>query len=161
MNQKIDQALRQIELSKKAISDAELILAELLQEDNVPSVIEPEPMQQVKEDMKDVGMEFTDKTPPRTDLQCPLCTSKVYDNRPNKESGQYKATAPDFSCSNNNDCSGMTQGNQRMLRKAWWLDSKDLPQDWINTTVPVSADDDRVVVDPPRENAEDIGVPFN
>jgi hypothetical protein len=27
--------------------------------------------------------------------------------------------------------------------------------------VPVSADDDRVVVDPPQENAEDIGVPFN
>jgi len=48
-----------------------------------------------------------------------------------------------------------------MLRKAWWLDSKDLPQEWIKTTVPVSADDDRVVIDPLQENAEDIGVPFN
>jgi hypothetical protein len=55
----------------------------------------------------------------------------------------------------------MTQGNQRMLRKAWWLDSKDLPQDWIKTTVPINADDDRIVIDQPTENAEDIGVPFN
>jgi hypothetical protein len=71
MKEIIDQALQLIEISKKAVSDAEIILADLLQEDNVPSVIEPEPMQ-VKEDMKSVGMEFTDKTPPRTDLQCPL-----------------------------------------------------------------------------------------
>ena len=161
MNQKIDQALRQIELSKKAISDAETILAELLQGDEVPSVIEPEPTKGVEKALESAGIEFTDTTPPRTDLSCYLCDAKVYDNRPNKTSGQYKPTAPDFSCSNNNDCSGMSQGKERMLRKAWWLDSKDLPQEWIKTTVPVSADDDRVVIDPLQENAEDIGVPFN
>ena len=161
MNQKIDQALRQIELSKKAISDAENILAELLQGDEIPSVTEPEPTKSVEKELESAGVEFTDTTPPRTDLNCYLCDSKVYDNRPNKTSGQYKPTAPDFSCSNNNDCSGMSQGKERMLRKAWWLDSKDLPQEWIKTTVPVSADDDRVVIDPLQENAEDIGVPFN
>ena len=94
MNQKIDQALRQIELSKKAISDAENILADLLQEDNSPSVIEPEPTEGVEKELESAGVEFTDKTPPRTDLSCYLCNSKVYDNRPNKLSGQYKATAP-------------------------------------------------------------------
>ena len=28
-----------------------------------------------------------------------------------------------------------------MLRKSWWLDSKDLPQEWINTTKIPQAED--------------------
>ena len=108
MNQNIDQALQKIELSKKAISEAELILADLLGKDIVEKVNEVIPV--------------TETTPPRTDLKCYLCGSKVYDNRPNKRSGQYKPKAPDFTCSNNNDCSGMVQGDTRMLRKSWWLD---------------------------------------
>ena len=128
MNQNIDQALQKIELSKKAISEAELILADLLGKDIVEKVNEVIPVEET--------------TPPRTDLECFLCGSKVYDNRPNKRSGQYKPTAPDFTCSNNNDCSGMVQGDTRMLRKSWWLDSKDLPQEWIKTVVPpISAED--------------------
>ena len=43
MNQNINSALKRIELSKKAISEAEEILATLLQGDAVPSVEEPEP----------------------------------------------------------------------------------------------------------------------
>ena len=36
----------------------------------------------------------------------------------------------------------MVQGDTRMLRKSWWLDSKDLPQEWIRTEVPpISAED--------------------
>ena len=128
MNKNIDQALQKIELSKKAISEAELILADLLGKDIVEKVNEVIPV--------------TETTPPRTDLECYLCGSKVYDNRPNKRSGQYKPKAPDFTCSNNNDCSGMVQGDTRMLRKSWWLDSKDLPQEWIKTVVPpISAED--------------------
>ena len=128
MNKNIDQALQKIELSKKAISEAELILADLLGKDIVEKVNEVIPVEET--------------TPPRTDLECYLCGSKVYDNRPNKRSGQYKPTAPDFTCSNNNDCSGMVQGDTRMLRKSWWLDSKDLPQEWIKTVVPpISAED--------------------
>ncbi len=128
MNKNIDQALQKIELSKKAISEAELILADLLGKDIVEKVNEVIPVEET--------------TPPRTDLECYLCGSKVYDNRPNKRSGQYKPKAPDFTCSNNNDCSGMVQGDTRMLRKSWWLDSKDLPQEWIKTVVPpISAED--------------------
>ena len=128
MNQNIDQALQKIELSKKAISEAELILADLLGKDIVKKVNDVIPVEET--------------TPPRTDLECYLCGSKVYDNRPNKRSGQYKPKAPDFTCSNNNDCSGMVQGDTRMLRKSWWLDSKDLPQEWIKTVVPpISAED--------------------
>ena len=80
MNQNIDQALQKIELSKKAISEAELILADLLGKDIVEKVNEV------------IAVEET--TPPRTDLVCPCdLQCKVYDNRPNKKSGQYKQTA--------------------------------------------------------------------
>ena len=129
MNQNIDQALQKIELSKKAISEAELILADLLGKDIVEKVNEVIPVEET--------------TPPRTDLVCPCdLQCKVYDNRPNKKSGQYKPTAPDFTCSNNNDCPNQKQGHTRVLRKSWWLDSKDLPQEWIKTVVPpISAED--------------------
>ena len=154
----IDQALQKIELGKKAFDEAEQILAELLQGDAVPSVMEQEPMSDPIEDRMDqAGISFEDKTPPRRDLICYLCDSKVFDNRPQKKSGQYKEKSPDFVCSNNKDCSGMKQGDYGMLRKSWWLNSKDLPQEWIKTVVPPA--EDTVVVNDKSEDHKDL--PFN
>ena len=166
----IDQALRKIELGKKAFDEAEEILAEVLRQDDlakeqveqwsdpVPSVIEEEPMSDPVEDRMDqAGIKFEDKTPPRRDLICYLCESKVFDNRPQKKSGQYKEKSPDFVCSNNKDCSGMKQGDYGMLRKSWWLNSKDLPQEWIKTVVPPA--EDTVVIDDKSE--EQSASPFN
>ena len=152
----IDQALQKIELGKKAFDEAEQILAEILQGDAVPSVIEQEPVSEpIETRMEEAGLEFEDKTPPRTNLVCPLCSSKVYDNRPNKRSGQYKETSPDFTCSNIQDCSGIVQGDVRKLRKSWWLNSKDLPQDWINTTVPHNPEADYVDTTKNNNNQEE------
>ena len=157
----IDQALQKIELGKKAFDEAEQILAEILQGDSVPSVIEQEPVSEPLETrMEEAGLEFEDKTPPRTDLVCPLCSSKVYDNRPNKRSGQYKETSPDFTCSNIQDCSGIVQGDVRKLRKSWWLNSKDLPQDWINTTVPHNPEADYVYTTKNNNQEEEKSSPF-
>jgi len=157
----IDQALQKIELGKKAFDEAEQILAEILQGDSVPSVIEQEPVSEPLETrMEEAGLEFEDKTPPRTDLVCPLCSSKVYDNRPNKRSGQYKETSPDFTCSNIQDCSGIVQGDVRKLRKSWWLNSKDLPQDWINTTVPHNPEADYVNTTKNNNQEEEKSSPF-
>lgn len=33
-------------------------------------------------------------------MECPKCHSGVYDNRPKKLSGEFKANAPDFKCQN-------------------------------------------------------------
>lgn len=157
----IDQALQKIELGKKAFDEAEQILAEILQGDSVPSVIEQEPVSEPLETrMEEAGLEYEDKTPPRTDLVCPLCSSKVYDNRPNKRSGQYKETSPDFTCSNIQDCSGIVQGDVRKLRKSWWLNSKDLPQDWINTTVPHNPEADYVDTTKNNNQEEEKSSPF-
>ena len=151
----IDQALQKIELGKKAFDEAELILAELLQGDAVPSVMEQEPVNDPIEDRMDqAGIEFEDKTPPRTDLVCYLCDSKVYDNRPQKKSGQYKESSPDFVCANNTDCSGMKQGQYGMLRKSWWLNSKDLPQEWIKAVIPQA--EDTVVIEDNSEDQKDL-----
>ena len=116
------------------------------------------PTQDVVDRVNEV-MEADDITPPRTDLVCPLCSSKVYDNRPNKNSGQYKPTSPDFTCSNIEDCSGIVQGDVRKLRKSWWLNSKDLPQDWINTTVP--HDPTKDYVDTTKKVEEEDDLPFS
>ena len=157
----IDQALQKIELGKKAFDEAEQILAEILKGDSVPSVIEQEPVSEpIETRMEEAGFQFEDKTPPRTDLVCPLCSSKVYDNRPNKRSGQYKETAPDFTCSNIDDCSGVVQGDVRKLRKSWWLNSKDIPQDWINTTVPHNPEADYVDTTKNNNQEEEKSSPF-
>ena len=151
----IDKALQKIEASKQAIAEAEQLLASILQSGEVPTVKEPEPAQEpIDVQINNMGVvEVEDKTPPRTDLVCPCdLNCKVYDNRPNKKSGQYKATAPDFTCSNNTDCPNQKQGHSRMLRKSWWLDSNDLPQDWINTKVP--HDPSKDYVDTTKKNEE-------
>ena len=142
MNEQINEAIKSIEVSLKALTGAEEILAQIMGNNEVPSVKEPEPASEPIEKVNEV-MSATDITPPRTDLVCPCdLQCKVYDNRPNKRSGQYKPTAPDFTCSNNTDCPNQKQGHTRVLRKSWWLDSKDLPQEWIKTVVPpISAED--------------------
>ena len=156
----IDQALQKIEASKQAIAEAEQLLASILQSGEVPTVKEPA-QEPIDVQINNMGVvEVEDKTPPRTDLECFMCGSKVYDNRPNKRSGQYKATAPDFTCSNNTDCKGMVQGKERMLRKSWWLDSKDLPQDWLNTKVPHDPSKDYVDTTN-KKNEEEEYSPFS
>jgi|TARA_B100001094_G_C18102945_1_gene756797 hypothetical protein len=163
MNINIDQALQKIELSKQAIDEAEKILAELLQtqENEVPSVIEEEPPSDPVEMINEV-IPVTETTPPRQNLVCYLCESKVFDNRPQKRSGEYKEKSPDFVCSNNTDCSGRKQGQYGMLRKSWWLNSKDLPQDWIKTEVPPAPKEDTVEIDPFDKKSEEDhkDVPF-
>jgi DNA repair exonuclease SbcCD ATPase subunit len=42
---------------------------------------------------------------------CPTCGSPVYDNRERKQNGEYKATAPDFACSNK-ACTGGRNGQK-------------------------------------------------
>ena len=42
---------------------------------------------------------------------CPICGSTVYDNRARKRSGEYKATTPDFACSNK-ACTGGRNGQK-------------------------------------------------
>ena len=59
-------------------------------------------------------------------LLCPFCESKVYDNRKNKKNPK----SPDFVCSNND--SDSCDGHTGKYRKAWWLNSRDLPSGWIN-----------------------------
>lgn len=144
MNEQINEAIKSIEVSLKALTGAEEILAQIMGNNEVPSVKEPEPASEPTDVVEKVSevFEVEDITPPRTDLVCPCdLQCKVYDNRPNKRSGQYKPTAPDFTCSNNTDCPNQKQGHSRMLRKSWWLDSKDLPQEWINTTKIPQAED--------------------
>jgi hypothetical protein len=49
-----------------------------------------------------------------------------------------------------------------MLRKSWWLNSKDLPQDWIKTEVPPAPKEDTVEIDPFDKKSEEDhkDVPF-
>ena len=155
MKTNINNALKKIEASKQAIKEAEWILADLLKADiEVPSVVEEEPSSEPSDIVDRINevMEVTDKTPPRQDLECPLCQNKVFDNRPQKRSGEYKETSPDFVCSNRDTCSGIKQGQYGVLRKSWWLNSKDLPQEWIKTVVPKAEPEDTVSTDSPFDN---------
>ena len=86
MNTEVDKAMRLLEEVQ------EILAPMLMKEPDVPSVIEEEPVstpfaeETVKEKVDEV-IPTNDITPPRTNLECPLCGSKVYDNRPNKASG--------------------------------------------------------------------------
>nr|BAR34122.1 hypothetical protein [uncultured Mediterranean phage uvMED] len=60
---------------------------------------------------------------PRTDLTCPFCKGKVFDNRTDK----LKPTSPDFKCGAKtvSECSAHTG----KFSKSWWI-TDDLPPEW-------------------------------
>mgnify|MGYP005990289093 FL=1 len=119
----INDTLKEIEKIKASISELEEKLAEELRQEilaveqvnqwNEPSsIIEEEPMSDpIEKKLDDAEIKFEDKTPPRSDLKCPLCDKKVFDNRPQKKSGEYKPKSPDFVCSNRDTCAGLKQGD--------------------------------------------------
>lgn len=162
----INDTLKEIEKIKASISELEEKLAEELRQEilaveqvnqwNEPSsIIEEEPMSDpIEKKLDDAEIKFEDKTPPRSDLKCPLCDKKVFDNRPQKKSGEYKPKSPDFVCSNRDTCSGLKQGDYGMLRKSWWLNSKDLPQEWIKAVIPQA--EDTVVIEDKSEDHKDL-----
>ena len=59
---------------------------------------------------------------PRTDLTCPFCSGKVFDNRTDK----LKPTSPDFKCGAKSvsECSAHTG----KFSKSWWI-TDDLPEE--------------------------------
>ena len=61
----------------------------------------------------------------KKNIKCPHCDSKVYDIRDSK----YNDAAPDFVCSNNN--SDECEGHTGKFKKGWWIDSRDLPNEWF------------------------------
>ena len=67
-------------------------------------------------------------------LICPLCKSKVYDNRSNKKSSR----SPDFVCSCNDP--KICSGHNGKFRKSWWLDSNDLPSEWVSDGLNINRD---------------------
>ena len=56
---------------------------------------------------------------------CPVCKSPVYDNRTKKQSGEWKATAPDFTCSNKQCTGGIAKDG---TKKPWavWPDQYEI-----------------------------------
>lgn len=60
-----------------------------------------------------------------SNLKCPHCGFAVVDKRFNKP----KQNSPDFICTNNdpNSCSG----HNGKYKKAWWMNSNDLPKSWV------------------------------
>lgn len=69
---------------------------------------------------------------------CPICRSMVYDNRFNKRNPR----APDFKCSaqSSDEC----KGHDGRFSKSWWLDSKDLPPEWSESTLIAYDDNERL-----------------
>ena len=57
-------------------------------------------------------------------LKCPHCGYPVLDKRFNKT----KRRSPDFICTNNNPNS--CSGHNGWDKKAWWMNSNDLPERW-------------------------------
>ena len=60
-----------------------------------------------------------------SNLKCPHCGFAVIDKRFNKPN----QNSPDFICTNNdpNSCSG----HNGKYKKAWWMNSNDLPKSWV------------------------------
>lgn len=69
---------------------------------------------------------------------CPICLSLVYDNRFNKRNPR----APDFKCSaqSPDEC----KGHDGRFSKSWWLDSKDLPPEWSESTIIAYDDNEKL-----------------
>lgn len=66
---------------------------------------------------------ITNDTAPRTDLKCPFCNGKVFDNRQDKRG----PSSPDFKCGAKSqmECSAHTG----KFSKSWWI-TDDLPAEW-------------------------------
>jgi len=69
---------------------------------------------------------------------CPLCLSLVYDNRFNKRNPR----APDFKCSAQSP--DKCKGHDGRFSKSWWLDSKDLPPEWSESTIIAYDDNEKL-----------------
>ena len=69
-----------------------------------------------------------------TRLFCPICKSKVFDNRNNKRN----LRSPDFVCSSNDP--EFRSGHNGKYKKSWWLDSIDLPTEWISDGLDINRD---------------------
>ena len=76
------------------------------------------------EDITDKIMDkMSESSVPRTDLTCPFCNGKVFDNRLDKKG----PTSPDFKCGAKSqaECSAHTG----KFSKSWWI-TDDLPKEW-------------------------------
>ena len=49
-------------------------------------------------------MKSSNHAPGTTFDDCPACGGEIYDNREKIDSGQFKATAPEFACKDKTDC---------------------------------------------------------
>lgn len=56
---------------------------------------------------------------------CPVCGAPVYDNRERKQRGEYRANAPDFSCSNK-ECTGRTTKDGAKQPWAVWPEQYEI-----------------------------------
>ena len=67
-------------------------------------------------------------------LICPLCTSKVYDNRSNKKSSR----SPDFVCSCNDPKIPAVVTMENLESRGG--DSNDLPSEWVSDGLDINRD---------------------
>jgi len=115
------------------------------------SVEEPEPAGDPASEVKEY----------RDDLKCPHCQSIVYDNRPRIDSGEYSKGSPHFKCSNNTDCPAKVPSNNGgFFGKGWWVNSQDLPQEWLDGEKLMATDGREVDRPVPREPSDDKESPF-
>jgi len=110
--EQIDAYLQQVELGMTE----ELKPADTVDE-AINSVFETE---EITEKIKDT---IQADTVPRTDLTCPFCSGKVFDNRQDKRG----PSSPDFKCGAKSqmECSAHTG----KFSKSWWI-TDDLPKEW-------------------------------
>jgi hypothetical protein len=87
-----------------------------------------EPKEDIMEDVQAILGDVVNKSHElnkiKTDLKCPYCSEKVFDNRDNKKTPK----SPDFVCANNDPA--ICGGHTGKWRKSWWLNSSDLPEEW-------------------------------
>lgn len=94
---------------------------------------------------------YLNKTPKNmSNLKCPHCGSSVVDKRFNKQNKK----SPDFMCTNNNPSS--CSGHDGTYKKAWWMNSKDLPKEWIENQS--SRDPEPRKTKKPKKDLYSVGV---
>lgn len=78
--------------------------------------------------MEEAGLEYREAS-----LTCPCdVQAKVWDNRPQKASGEFKSNSPDFKCSNTaGECNAKNKPDNPNYHKGWWINSYDLPAEWL------------------------------